>query len=143
MKLLRLIRTAFGNSESFSVKVGVHQGSVLSPLLFVIVMEAVTKNIREGLPWELLYADDSVLMATTEEELVRKIKIWKGGLEKKGKISKTKVMVSNCDDTCEPEKKGNWLCGVCGKGVGSNSLQCVIRKKWNHHRCTGIKECVT
>ena len=33
-----VVRTACGNSISFEVKVGMHQGSALSPLLFVIVM---------------------------------------------------------------------------------------------------------
>ena len=32
-------------SEWFKIKVGVHQGSVLSPLLFAIVMDAVTENV--------------------------------------------------------------------------------------------------
>ena len=35
-----------------------HQGSALSPLLFVIVMEAISRQFRVALPWELLYADD-------------------------------------------------------------------------------------
>ena len=53
------VRTKQGSSEEFEeVKVGVHQGSVFSPLLFVAVMEVVTRKVREGLPWELLYADD-------------------------------------------------------------------------------------
>ncbi len=42
---------------------GVHQGSVLSPLLFEAVMEVLAQNVKEGLPWELLYADDLVLIA--------------------------------------------------------------------------------
>src|SRR5260221_1756421 len=62
------VRMSDGN-DSFEVKVGLHQGSVLSPLLFVIVMDMVSKELREGLPWELLYADDVVLMAESEEEL--------------------------------------------------------------------------
>jgi hypothetical protein len=61
-------------SEGFNVKVGVHQGSVLSPLLFIIVLEALSRKFRERLPWELLYADDLVLLAETEELLVEKIK---------------------------------------------------------------------
>ena len=40
-----------------------HQGSVLSLLLFIIVLEALSREFREGLPMELLYADDLVLMA--------------------------------------------------------------------------------
>ena len=68
-------------SGGFGVKVGVHQGSVLSPLLFIIVMEALSRTFREGLPMELLYADDLVLVADSEELLMEKIKngrlVWK------------------------------------------------------------------
>ena len=45
-----------GYSEEFEVKVGVHQGSVLSPLLFIIVFEALSREFRSGVPWEDLYA---------------------------------------------------------------------------------------
>ena len=37
-------------SEWFGISVGVYQGSVMSPLLFIIVMEAVTHSVREDLP---------------------------------------------------------------------------------------------
>ena len=47
-----------GYSEEFEVKVGVHQGSVLSPLLFIIVLEALSREFHSGVPWEDLYADD-------------------------------------------------------------------------------------
>ena len=46
-----------------------HQGSGLSPLLFVIVMEAISREFRVALPWEQLYADDLAVIAETEEEL--------------------------------------------------------------------------
>ena len=36
-------------NNAFSVMVGVHQGSVLSPLLFIIVLEASSREFREGL----------------------------------------------------------------------------------------------
>ena len=49
-----------GYSEEFEVKFGVHQGSVLSPLLFIIVLEALSCEFRSGVPWEDLYADDLV-----------------------------------------------------------------------------------
>lgn len=56
--------------------VGAHQVSVISPLLFDIVMDEVTSSIREGLPWELLYADDLVLFATSKQDLLRKLDNW-------------------------------------------------------------------
>ena len=34
-----VVRTVCGNSKSFEVKVGMHQGSALSPLLFVIIVK--------------------------------------------------------------------------------------------------------
>ena len=56
------------------MKVGVHQGSVLSPLLFIIVLEALSKKFRIGLPWELFYADDLAPLAESEEKLLEMIK---------------------------------------------------------------------
>ena len=47
-----------GHCEGFEVKVGLHQGSVLSPLLFAAVMDVVSREARSGLPSELLYTDD-------------------------------------------------------------------------------------
>ena len=44
-------------SSSFSVKVGVHQGSALSPLLFIMVMDILTEDVRAGSLMKLLYAD--------------------------------------------------------------------------------------
>ena len=37
-------------SKEFEVKVRVHQGSVLSPLLFIIVLEAFSREFRAGVP---------------------------------------------------------------------------------------------
>ena len=76
-------------SEWFGVNVGVHQGLVLSPLLFIIVMEAVTHSVREGLPWQMLYADDLVLVGKCEEELKEKLRKWNECLKDKG-LMKTK-----------------------------------------------------
>ena len=69
-----VVRTAYGNSKGFDVKVGMHQGSGLSPLLFVIVMEAISREFRVALPWELLYADDLAVIGETEEDLIMRLK---------------------------------------------------------------------
>ena len=48
-------------SDDFPIEVGVHQGSILSPLLFIIVTEEATRHCRGLAPWEMLYADDLVI----------------------------------------------------------------------------------
>ena len=78
------------------MKVRVHQGSVLSPLLFIIVLEALSREFRAGVPWEDLFADDLVIIADSLEECVRRLLIWKEAMEKKGlrvNAGKTKVII--------------------------------------------------
>ena len=79
-----VVRTVYGNSNGFEVKVGTHQGSALSPLLFVIVMEALSREFRVALPWELLYADDLVVIAETEGDLIKRLNEWKDFVENRG-----------------------------------------------------------
>ena len=71
-------------SEDFNVNVGVHQGSVLSPLSFIIILEALSREFRTGVPWELLYADDLALIPESLEECIAKFEAWKSGIESKG-----------------------------------------------------------
>lgn len=78
-----VVRTGAGDSDSFDVKVGVHQGSVLSPLLIATVMDVVSREVRGSLPWELLYTDDLVQMTHTKEELAKKLAAWKACLDSK------------------------------------------------------------
>ena len=44
-----VFRTYDGLREMFEVKVGLHQGSVLSPLLFAAVMDVVSSEEKSGL----------------------------------------------------------------------------------------------
>ena len=92
-----VVRTVYSNNNSFEVKVSKHQRSALSALLFVIVMEALSREFRVALPSELLYADNLVLTAQTEDDLIKRLNEWKDSMEKKGmrvNMNKTKVMIS-------------------------------------------------
>ena len=104
-----------GESKAFKVKVGVHQGSVLSPLLFVIVLEALSREFREGLPMELLCADDLVLVAETRKLLLEKLRKWKRGMVKKGfRVNAGKTKVMRCQvSRRQIEVSGKDPCGVC------------------------------
>jgi len=37
------------------------------------------------------------------------------------------------------QKAVRWPCGVCGRGVGNNSIQYTSCQKWVHRKCSGIK----
>ena len=54
---------------------------MLSPLLFITAVEAISRKINGGLPWELLYADDFVFILKSEDELLQKLLTWKSTLE--------------------------------------------------------------
>ena len=71
------VRVGKGLSDEFEVKAGVHQGPVLSPLLFIIVLEALSREFGAGIPWEDLYADDLVIIADSMEECVCRLLTWK------------------------------------------------------------------
>ena len=130
-----------GYSEEFEVKAGVHQGSVLSPLLFIILLEALSREFRSGVPWEDLYADDLVIIAESLEDCVRKLLTWKEAMEKKRLIinaGKTKIM--NCGTGLDLlQSSGEFPCAVCHTGVGSNSIFCNGCKHWVHKKCSGLK----
>ena len=129
-----------GYSEEFEVKVGVHQGSVLSPLRFIIVLEALSREFRSGVLWEDLYADDLVI-AESLEECARRLLTWKEAMEKKGlrvNAGKTKIMICGTElDLLQ--SSGEFPCAVCRTGVGSNSIFCNGCKHWVHKKCSGLK----
>ena len=87
-----VVRTKHGRTDEFPIKVGLHQGSGLSPFLFIVVLDA-----RRGLPRELLFADD-LAVTDIEEEMQKRWLDWQIGMESKGlkvNIGKTEVMVSS------------------------------------------------
>ena len=56
-------------------------------------------------------------------------------------IKKTKYMVSG-KISVNKLNWGRWLCGCCGKGVGSYSILCNKCKKWCFKRCSGLKNVI-
>ena len=91
--------------------------------------------------WNSVYADDPVIMAPTMEQLGRRVADWRASLLGKGlkvNAGKSKVMVGSRGGKMIVNS-GKWPCGVCGKGVQANSVQCTVYKKWIHKRCSGVR----
>ena len=55
------------------LKVAMHQGSVLSPLLVGVVIDVIPREARSGIPSKWLYDDDLVLMAPRMEQIGRRV----------------------------------------------------------------------
>lgn len=75
------VKSVSGLTEKFEVKVGVHQGSALSPLLFNLVIDFLTRDIQDEIPWTLLYADDVALLSDDPVDLQGKLNRWTETLE--------------------------------------------------------------
>uniref|UniRef100_W5N537 ribonuclease H n=1 Tax=Lepisosteus oculatus TaxID=7918 RepID=W5N537_LEPOC len=77
-------RCAAGTSGTFPINLGVHQGSALSPLLFILCTDTVTKDIQTRHPWMLLYADDVIIASEMKHGLEQQVQEWKTRLERFG-----------------------------------------------------------
>ena len=129
-------------SEEFEVKVGMHQGSVLSPFLFAVVVDVVTEFVREGTLGEFLYADDLILMSETIERFRNKFLKCKEAFESKGlkvNLGKTKVMVCGGITKDGISKSKVDPCSVCCLRVKANSVLFLVCGKLIHGSCEGVK----
>ena len=102
------VRTGHGTTDWFRIGKGVHQGCVLSPCLFNVCAEYITRNTgldeaQAGIKIagrninNLRYADNTTLMAESEKELKSLLMKVKEESEKVGlklNIQKTKIMTA-------------------------------------------------
>ena len=102
------VRTGHGTTDWFQIGKGVHQGCMLSPCLFNLYAEYIMRNAgleeaQAGIKiagrniHHLRYADDTTLMAESEEELkslLMKVEEESGKAGFKLNILKTKIMAS-------------------------------------------------
>ena len=89
------VRTGYGTTDWFQIGKGVCQGCILSPCLFNLYAEYIMQNMRldeaqagirivERNMNNLRYANDTILMAESEEELKSLLMKVKGESEKVG-----------------------------------------------------------
>ena len=87
-----VVRYAVGTTESFKIKVGLHQGLILSLFLFAVIMDRLTDEVRREPPWTMLFADDIVICKETREEAEQRLECWRYALERRGmKVSRSKT----------------------------------------------------
>jgi hypothetical protein len=74
-KVVTSVRTTDGDTNVFPINIGLHQGSVLSPYLFALVIDEVTRDIQGDISWCMLFADDIVLVDESREGVNRKLEL--------------------------------------------------------------------
>ncbi|XP_071727799.1 secreted RxLR effector protein 78-like [Rutidosis leptorrhynchoides] len=99
------VRMPVGNTDYFPIELGLRQGSALSPFLFALILDELSRDIQGNIPWSLLFADDIVLIADSKNELNRRLEQWREALEQNGlRISRQKTEYLRCDfDRVEDE----------------------------------------
>ena len=148
------VSTCHGQTGKFNIDVGLHQGSALSPFLFITVLDVISEHFREGAWKELLFADDLVVMAESEEELQERWLRWQTGMEKFGlkvNIKKTETMASSAREIelNIKDKRGSPLNQVNSfrylgvtlseKGGSELAVRARVKAAWNKWReCSGV-----
>ena len=85
-------RCAIGTTKSFKVKVGLHQGSALSPFLFAMIMDRLKDEIGREPTRMMLFADDIVICEKTREEVEQRLECWRYALKRRGiKVNRSKT----------------------------------------------------
>lgn len=105
------VRSSAGTTKAFPVRVGLHQGSALSPYLFDLVMDVIVKDVKKEAPWCMMFADDVVICESTQEALQDNLEQWRKALEERGmRISRVKT-----DYMCTKDAKNSYYINLQGE----------------------------
>ena len=66
------------------MKVGLHQGSAISPLLTITLMDVISEEIGRGPPHAMLLADDLTICENTHEQVEEQLELRRKANENKG-----------------------------------------------------------
>ncbi|XP_019237487.1 PREDICTED: uncharacterized protein LOC109217680 [Nicotiana attenuata] len=91
------VRTAKGDSNHFSMEMGLYHGSTLSLFLFSIALDMLTRHIQGEVPWCMLFVDDIVLIDESWDKVNASLDVWRQMLESKGfKLIRSKTEYLEC-----------------------------------------------
>ena len=108
-----VVRSAAGESNSFGVEVGLHEGSALSPYLFLLLMDVVTEDVRKDVPGPMMFAYGIVLCGDDETDTTEYLETWRRALEDIGmRINRPKTQLIDVkfgQDNGQGRKEGTYL----------------------------------
>ncbi|KAI0522554.1 hypothetical protein KFK09_004934 [Dendrobium nobile] len=111
------VQTQGGLTKYFSISIGLHQGSAISPYLFALVMDVLTRHLQEDVPWCLLFADDILLIDKTIE-----------GVEGEKRKEKTVALKANKSNSDSSGSESDDFALI------TRQFKSFLRKKQKHHQ---------
>ncbi|GJT06548.1 ataxia telangiectasia mutated family protein [Tanacetum coccineum] len=78
------VRTSIENTDFFPVEVRLHQGLAISPYLFALILDELSRGIQEDIPWCLIFVDNIVLVSESTKGLNSRLENWREDLEDNG-----------------------------------------------------------
>ena len=140
-----------GMSEQFSVNIGLRQGT-LSPLLFIVVMELISRKISmKDTSRKLLNADDLAIVAEDKEELNESLEEWKEAFKQhvlRVNLEKTEVLSIGAhreelniiiSHGSENERGSTTKNGICSPGDGKEKERKTTYEMARLHRERHVK----
>jgi hypothetical protein len=125
------VRTSDGDIDDFPINIGLHQGSALSPYLFALVIDEVTRDIQGDIPWCMLFAYDVVLIEESRSGVSQKLELWRQTLEAKGfRHGRSKTEYMKCDFSAMGYEDGN----VSLDGVLHLDVQATVQRLVSPYR---------
>ena len=127
-------RTSGGITNKFLITIGLHQGSTLSPYLFVLVIDELTKLILRGSLLVYAFVDNIVLVNETSSGVNLKLKIWRDALESKSfRWSRTKMKYMKCKFD-KSINRDEWVIRLDGQEILKSEsfwyIGSIIHKNW-------------
>ena len=148
------VRILTGSTKEFQIDVGIHQGSALSPFLFIVILDLLTESIGTYPPNSMLFADDClvlVIFEDTRDKADYQLERWRDGLERHGlKVSRQKTEYMPSSNTNDAVKLGEEeipctntfkYLGSIFAAEGGTEADCKnrVRLSWNKWReTTGV-----
>lgn len=86
---IQAVTSSGETEEEIKIYVKLHRRSALSPLMFIIIMDVILEDGREGTPWSIHFPDNLVLCDERREDIEEQFEQWRQRLEDMGlKVSR-------------------------------------------------------
>nr|GEX72149.1 hypothetical protein [Tanacetum cinerariifolium] len=105
-------------------------GSAISPYLFALILDELSRGIQDDIPWCMIFADDIVLVSKLAEHLNDRLENWREALEANGlKRATTRVI---CDRNVPLKLKGKFYKAAIRPAMSYRAeleVETIINKK--------------